>query len=38
MGTVKRTVSKDGKTITLDGKLTLADGKKATYMAVYDKQ
>jgi len=38
VGTVKRTVSKDGKTITLDGKLTLADGKKATYIAVYEKQ
>ena len=38
VGTVKRTVSKDGKTIMLDGKLTLADGKKATYMAVYEKQ
>ena len=38
VGTVKRTISKDGKTMTVDGSLTLADGKKASYTAVYDKQ
>lgn len=38
IGTAKRTISKDGKTMTIDAKLTLPDGKKGSYLAVYDKQ
>ena len=38
VGTAKRTISKDGKTMTVDAKLTLPDGKKASYLSVYDKQ
>ncbi|HUS06148.1 MAG TPA: hypothetical protein VMZ52_07630 [Bryobacteraceae bacterium] len=38
IGTVKRTISADGKTMTVEGRLTLADGKKARYTSVYDKQ
>jgi hypothetical protein len=38
VGSAKRTVAKDGKTMTINAKLTLADGKKASYMAIYEKQ
>ena len=38
IGTAKRTISKDGKTMTVDASITLPDGKKASYSAVYDKQ
>ena len=38
VGTAKRTVSKDGKTMTIVANLTLPDGKKGSYTSVYDKQ
>jgi hypothetical protein len=38
VGTAKRTISKDGKTMTINANLTLPDGKKGAYTAVYDKQ
>ena len=38
IGTAKRTISPNGKTMTVSASLTLADGKKASYTAVYDKQ
>ncbi|MFN0102279.1 MAG: hypothetical protein ACKV2U_09325 [Bryobacteraceae bacterium] len=38
VGTSTRTISSDGKTMTIRGNVTRPDGKKATYVAVYDKQ
>ena len=38
IGSVIRSIAKDGKTMTLKGKLTLPDGKVATYDYLYDKQ
>jgi len=38
VGTVKRTLSKDGKVMTIEARLTLADGKTISYISVYDKQ
>jgi hypothetical protein len=38
VGTAKRTISKDGKTMTVSANLTLPDGKKGSYTSVYDKQ
>ena len=38
VGSAKRVISKDGKTMTITGNVTLADGKKANYIAVYEKQ
>ena len=38
VGTAKRTISKDGKTMTVSANLTLPDGKKGSYSSVYDKQ
>ncbi len=38
VGTVKRTLSKDGKTMIVSANLTLPDGKKARYSSVYEKE
>ena len=38
VGTSKRTVSKDGKTLTLAGKLTNAKGEETATTLVYDRQ
>jgi len=38
IGTFKRTVSGDGKTMTIQGELTTPDGKKAKYTSVYVKE
>ncbi len=38
VGTVIRTLAKDGKSMTLKGKVTLPDGKAATYDYLYEKQ
>jgi hypothetical protein len=38
VGTVKRNISKDGKTMTISANITLPDGKKGSYTSVYDKQ
>ncbi|MFN0102664.1 MAG: hypothetical protein ACKV2U_11310 [Bryobacteraceae bacterium] len=38
VGTSTRTISPDGKTMTIRGNVTLPDGKKASFVAVYDKQ
>ena len=38
VGSVKRRLSADGKTMTLEGSTTSADGKKINYTAVYEKQ
>lgn len=38
VGTLTRTISDDGKVMTIQGKVTTPDGKKATYVAVYEKQ
>lgn len=38
VGSANRTISKDGRTMTVDATLTLPDGKKASYVAVYEKQ
>lgn len=38
VGTVKRTLAADGKSLSLVGSVTLPDGKKATYNYHYDKQ
>lgn len=38
VGTVTRTVAKDGKSMVVAGSATTPDGKKATYHAHYDRQ
>lgn len=38
VGSGRRTISSDGKTMTIRGNVTLPDGKKATYVSVYEKQ
>jgi hypothetical protein len=38
IGSAKRVISKDGKTMTITGNVTLPDGKKGSYTAVYEKQ